>query len=62
MTRNIDIVAIALLLLGIALYMHVRHFVVLHLDEHGLHVRPDMNRIIVPPPPPPPPHVWIMRD
>jgi hypothetical protein len=61
-TRNIDIVAIALLLLGIALYVHFRQCVTLQLDEHGVHVRPDINRIAIPPPPPAPPHVWIMRN
>jgi hypothetical protein len=61
-TRNIDIVAIALLLLAIALYTHLRHFVILQLDENGVRLRPDMNRIIIPPPPPVPPHVWTMRD
>lgn len=62
--RNVDIIAIGLLLTGIAVYAHIRHMVVFEISSHRIGVFPANRAIIVPavPAPPPIPHVRIMRD
>lgn len=65
MSRNVDIVAVTLLLAGIAVYSQVRHFAVLEFDSHGFGLLRSRRIMVVPPlrpMQPMPPHIKVMRD
>jgi hypothetical protein len=66
-TRNVDLIAVGLLLLGIAAYVWTRDIVAFAMNSHGIVFSHGAHAIIAPAPPPPPPpialpHVRIMRD
>ncbi|MBV9154895.1 MAG: hypothetical protein JO097_01440 [Acidobacteriaceae bacterium] len=68
--RNVDIIAVGILLAGIALYTHARHMVVYAIDSNGIGFTRYSRAVIVPPVPavpplpplPPIPHIRAMRD
>ncbi|HZS55329.1 MAG TPA: hypothetical protein VFA65_13080 [Bryobacteraceae bacterium] len=65
MSRNVDLIAVGLLLLGIVVYSHVRNLVVLAVNDHNIGFTRYSRTIIVPPRPPTPPrlpHIKVMRD
>ena len=66
MSRNVDLIAIAALLLGFAVYAQIRHCVVTAVNAHRVTIQPYMHTFIVPAPAvpamPPVPHFRIMRD
>jgi hypothetical protein len=64
-SRNIDILAVALLLAGIAVYSQARHLVVLEINSHGIGFTHYSRMVVVPPHVPAPPalpHMKVMRD
>ena len=67
MTRNVDLIAIAALLLGIAVFWHIRNACVLAINAHRIDVHRYTHTFTVPAPPalpvpPPLPHIRIFRD
>ena len=65
MSRNVDLVAVALLLGGIAVYAHTRNLVVNAINAHRIDVVRPSHMILVPVPKPPAvpiPPVRFMRD
>ena len=65
MSRNVDLVAVGLLLGGIALYAHTRNVFVNAMNAHRIGFVHSSHVIVVPVPPPPPvpnPPVRFMRD
>ena len=67
MSRNVDLIAIAALLLGFAVYSQIRHAVVIAVNAQRVTMQPYTHTFIVPPVPDAPrvcpvPHFRIMRD
>jgi hypothetical protein len=64
MSRNVDLVAVGLLLGGIALYAHTRNFCANAINAHRIGLR-SSHVVVVPVPPSPPipnPSARFMRD
>jgi hypothetical protein len=64
-SRNVDLIAVAFLLLAIAAYAYTRNLVIFLINSHGMAFGHEVHAIVVPAPPPPPvplPHIRIMRD
>ena len=65
MSRNVDVVAVALLLGGIGLYACGRNFLINAINAHRMGIMGASHVIVVPVPPPPPvpdPPVRFMRN
>ena len=65
MSRNIDLVAVGLLLGGIALYSHTRDLCVNAINAHRIGIMRSPQVMVAPVPPAPPipnPPVRFMRD
>ena len=65
MSSNVDLVAVGVLLGGIALYVHTRNFCANAINAQQIGVLRSSHVIVVPAPPPPPipaPPVRFMRD
>jgi hypothetical protein len=63
--RNVDIVAVTLLLAGIAVYAQARNVINCEIASHRLGFTHYSRMIVVPPrvpSPPPLPHIKVMRD
>jgi hypothetical protein len=63
-SRNVDIVAVTLLLVGIAVYAHVRNVISFEINSHRFEFTHSRMIVLPPrvPPPPPLPHIKVMRD
>jgi hypothetical protein len=64
-SRNVDLIAVGLLLLGIAVYTQTRKMVVMAVNDHGIGFTRYSRTVIVPPRAPLPPalpHIKVMRD
>ncbi len=65
MSRNVDVLAVALLLAGIAVYAHARALIVFEVNSHRIGFTHYTRTIVVPPETPAPPslpHIKVMRD
>ena len=65
MSRNVDLIAVALLLGGIAVYAHTRNLFANAMNAHRIGFVRSSHMIVVPVPPSPPvpnPPVRFMRD
>ncbi|HEY7306452.1 MAG TPA: hypothetical protein VH601_20170 [Bryobacteraceae bacterium] len=64
MSRNIDIIAVGLILLGFALFTQARNAFRFEVASHrvGIFHRPYGPVIVIPDPPPPPPPIPFTRD
>jgi len=64
-SRNVDLIAVGLLLLGIAVYAQTRKMVVMAVNDHGIGFTRYSRTIVVPPRAPlspAVPHIKVMRD